>query len=200
MFEIRAMTVEDISRLSEIDPNFVGDSVLEVQKSGRGMEVTWTLLERRLVKPYDKGRRYDLLESDLADIRRRLEMGKGLELVAVDAGGIIGMLDLALETWNNTAHLWFILVDRAHRGRGVGRQMFERAIEYARRQGVRAITIETQSNNVPACRYYAAIGCELAGLNDQFYSNEDLEVGEVALFWAFRVDDISGTLEAIDLP
>jgi len=188
MFKIREMTVEDLPRLSEIDPNFVGDSILEVQKDGRGMEVTWTLVERRLSEPFDKGRRYDLKESDIEDVRRRLEQDKGLYLVAQDGGRIIGMLDLELEAWNNTAWLWYLLVDKAYRGRGVGRRMFERAIEYARRQGVRAITIETQSNNVPACRFYAAMGCELAGLNDLFYSNEDLEVGEVALFWACRVE------------
>lgn len=198
MFKIREMTVEDLPRLSEVDPNFVSDSILKVQKSGDGMEITWCLVEHRLSKPFDKGRRYDLKKSDIEDIRRRLEQGKGLYLVAEDGGQIIGMLDLELETWNNTAWLWNLLVDRAYRGRGAGRRMFERAIAYARRQRVRAIIIETQSNNVPACRFYAAIGCELAGLNDLFYSNEDLELGEVALFWAYRVDDTPGTQEMGD--
>ena len=98
------------------------------------------------------------------------------------------MLDLVVEAWNNTAHLWFLLVDRAFRCKGLGRRMFDLAIDYARRHSIRAITIETQSNNVPACRFYAAMGCDLVGLNDIFYSNEDLEQEEVALFWAYRLD------------
>jgi len=189
MIEIRTMRMEEVPRLSEIDPGFVSDSVLEVRKSGSGLSTGWQLVERRLATPFDKGRRYDLRESDLAEIRERMEKGSGFHLIALDdRDRVAGMLDLAVEAWNNTAHLWFLLVDNAFRGRGLGRHMFDLAIDYARRHGIRAITIETQSNNVPACRFYDAIGCELVGLNDIFYSNEDLEQEEVALTWAYRLE------------
>jgi len=189
MIEVRAMRMNDVPRLSEIDPGFVSDSVLEVRKSGSGLNTGWQLVERRLATPFDKGRRYHLLESDLAEIRERMAKGRGFHLIALDdSERVAGMLDLALEAWNNTALLWFIMVDNAFRGRGLGRHMFSLAVDYARRHGIRALIIETQSNNVPACRFYAALGCELVGLNDIFYSNEDLEQEEVALFWAYRLE------------
>jgi ribosomal protein S18 acetylase RimI-like enzyme len=189
MIEIRKMRVGDLPRLSEIDPGFVSDSVLDVRKMGAGLDTGWQLTERRLAEPFDKGRRYDLKESDQAEIRQRMAQGSSLHLIAIDQGGsVAGMLDLALETWNNTAFLWFLLVDRAYRGQGLGRRLFNLAIDHARRLELRALVIETQSNNAPACRFYAAMGCELVGLNDILYSNEDIELGEVALFWAYRLD------------
>ena len=160
MIEIRNMRVDDLPRLSEIDPNFVSDSVLEIHKSGAGLAGTgWNLAERRLTEPFDKGRRYDLRESDLAEIRGRMEEKPGLHLIALDEDDrVAGMLDLAVEAWNNTAFLWFLLVDRPYRGRGLGRRLFDLAIAYARRLEIRAIVIETQSNNAPACRFYVAMG------------------------------------------
>ena len=185
--EIRPLAPADIPFLTGFDPNFTSDSVLDVHKAGAGLAQSWSLIERRLAEPYDKGRRYDLLQEDLDAIARRLAAGDGLYLVAEEAGRIIGLLDMERIPWNNSAWLWNLLVDRAHRRQGLGRQLFQRAIDYARQAGLRVILIETQSNNVPACRFYAAMGCELAGLNDVLYSNEDLELGEVALFWAYRI-------------
>lgn len=186
--EIRSMTVEDIPTLTQIDPGFIADSVLDVRKSGQSMEVGWQLMERRRDKPSDKGRRYDLHRSDLQEIRDRVERRRGLYLVAKHGNRTVGLLDMEVMAWNSTAHLWFILVDRGYRGKGIGRAFFERAIDYARRREIRAIIIETQTNNVPACRFYVAMGCELVGLNDAFYSNEDLGLQEVALFWAYKLD------------
>jgi len=186
---IRPLLARDLSRLNELDPGFTSDSVIEVHKSGAGLAVAWNLLERRLAQPDDQGRRYDLSPAELEELRARLEAGDGLYLVAEDAGRIVGLLDLECSAWNNTGWLWNLLIDRAYRRQGLGRRFFERAIAWARRRGLRALIIETQSNNAPACHFYAALGCELVGLNDFYYSNEDLALGEVALFWAYRVND-----------
>ena len=188
MIALRSMTARDLPRLRELDTSFESDAVLELHRAGVGLEVHWSLVERRLAAP-EPGRCYDLLASDLRELGRRLAAGQGLYLVAEEEGRIVGALDLERTAWNNTAWLWNLLVDRPHRRRGIGRRLFGRAVEYCRRRRVRAILIETQSNNLPACRFYAALGCELAGLNEALYSNQDVERNEVALFWAYRVDD-----------
>ena len=186
---LRPLHPTDLPRLSELDPGFDADSVLEVQKAGAGLAVSWRIQERRLPAPSDEGRRYDLLPADLEALRARLTTGDGLYLIAEDAGRPIGLLDLEHTAWNNTALLWNLLIDRAYRRQGLGRRLFQRAVAWAHRRGLRAIFIETQSNNAPACRFYAAQGCELAGVHDLYYSNADRELGEVALFWACRVND-----------
>jgi len=186
---LRPLVPADFSRLGDLDPNFGADSIIEVRKAGAGMAVCWSLVERPLPAPSDEGRRYNLLPADLDALRARLAAGAGLYLVAEDAGRIVGLLDLEHIAWNNAAFLWNLLIDRAYRRRGLGRRLFRRAVAWARRQGVRAILLETQSNNAPACHFYAAQGCELVGLHDLYYSNADLELGEVAIFWAYRVND-----------
>jgi ribosomal protein S18 acetylase RimI-like enzyme len=65
--------------------------------------------------------------------------------------------------------------------------LMQHTISWARERGLRAILLETQTNNTPACRFYARLGFELIGINEIFYTNSDLERGEVALFWGYKL-------------
>jgi ribosomal protein S18 acetylase RimI-like enzyme len=77
------------------------------------------------------------------------------------------------------------MIDLDYRRQGLGRRLWHRALGFARQAEVRAILIETQNTNVDACRFYAQMGCQLAGLNEIYYTNDGLH-REVALFWAYR--------------
>jgi streptothricin acetyltransferase len=102
---------------------------------------------------------------------------------------LVGLLDLEITRWNNTGFLWNLRVDVAHRGRGLGRALFERGVAWAHERNLRSIVVETQTNNVPACRFYRRLGCRLVGIREEYYTNRDLETGEVALFWAYILSD-----------
>ncbi len=67
-----------------------------------------------------------------------------------------------------------------HRGCGIGRMLFDRAIDWARGRECRRLKIETQNINVPACRFYARQGCVLGAINPCAYG-PDLD--EVQLLW-----------------
>lgn len=56
--------------------------------------------------------------------------------------------------------------------------MYDRPDE---RGGVRAISLETQSTNVPAIRFYRKCGYEVDCVVLSLYTNRDAEDGEVAL-------------------
>jgi ribosomal protein S18 acetylase RimI-like enzyme len=92
------------------------------------------------------------------------------------------------ERWRDTATVWNILVDRGYRRRGLGCELMNRAIEWARGHGLRGITLETQTNNLSACRFYQAMGFKLCGIDDHFYSNDDIGAKEVAIFWWYELD------------
>jgi ribosomal protein S18 acetylase RimI-like enzyme len=47
---------------------------------------------------------------------------------------------------------------------------------------VRCLGLETQTSNVPAIQFYRRMGFCIEGLDLSFYSNEDQERGEVAIF------------------
>jgi ribosomal protein S18 acetylase RimI-like enzyme len=185
--DIRPMTELDIPRLAEIRPGFVSLSILTVERIGTGIESGWRLVEHELPEPFDKGRAYDFDRVEQANIRRRLRQGDGLHLVVEWQGRIAGVLDVTPQDWNHTALVWNIMLDTAIRRQGVGRELFRSAVEWARQMGYRALIFETQTNNVPACKFYAAMGCQLEGIRETFYTNEDVERDEVAIFWAYRL-------------
>lgn len=185
--QIRAMTEQDIPRLAEIRPGFVSDTELIVEKTGSGLEVGWRLVERPLARPFDKGPDYDFDANEQANIRQRLRRGDGLHLVVEWRGRLVGVLDVTPQDWNHTALIWNIMLDEAVRRQGLGRELFQRAIRWGHRAGFRALVLETQTNNVPACKFYARLGCELEGLREAYYTNEDHARGEVAIFWIYRL-------------
>jgi GNAT superfamily N-acetyltransferase len=80
------------------------------------------------------------------------------------------------------AALWDIRVAPAWRGRGVGHQLFAAAIDWCRRNGCRRLKIETQNINVAACRFYAAQGCYLGGIDRHAYADYP---DEVELIWYY---------------
>ena len=79
----------------------------------------------------------------------------------------------------DVAALWDLRVHPEWRGRGVGCLLFARAAAWARARGCRRLSVETQDVNVPACRFYARQGCELAAIRRYAYGALD----EVQLLW-----------------
>jgi ribosomal protein S18 acetylase RimI-like enzyme len=185
---IRRLTEADIPRLAtELRPGFVSPTTLVVEKTGSGIEVGWRLIECELPEPYDKEHRYDFDPNEQNQTLLRLRQGTGLQLVAEWQGRLVGVLDVEPVEWNSTAWVWNMMLDQDVRRQGLGRELFKCAVNWARQQGFRALVLETQTNNVPACKFYARMGCELSGIRDTYYTNEDLQRGEVAIFWVYKL-------------
>ena len=182
---IRELTLEDVSRLREINSRFTSDSVLQVEKVGEGPEVSWRLCEVPLASPFDKGHGYDITDQELTALSEFVKQGQGLFLVAEAAGRLVAFLEVRPQEWNHTAFVWSVLVGWDYRRRGLGRRLLERAIAWARAKGYRALCLETQSNNINACRFYRHTGFRLTGIRDDLYSNDDLAKSEVAIFWSY---------------
>jgi len=185
---IRPLTFADVPRLSEIDAEFESDRFLDVEKTTHELEVTWRLVERPLVPPF-RSTDYSFDENECDEISARLRKGNGLWLVAEDVqtGRLVALLDMEREGWHHAARLWNIAIDRAYRRQGLGRELMRRALAWARSENLRAVWLETQTNNLPACRFYQAMGFKLCGIDDHFYSNDDIGVKEVAIFWWYEL-------------
>ena len=87
---------------------------------------------------------------------------------------------LMLEDRPDLACLWDLRVHPDFRQQGIGKRLFARALEWARQRQCRRFKVETQNINVPACRFYAAQGCELGAINRYAY---DEELDEIQLLW-----------------
>jgi streptothricin acetyltransferase len=183
---IRSLTLADRPNLNAIDANFTSERFLDVIKTVTGFNTSWQLIERPLDPPFISTDYY-LDDTDLAEITARLKQNDGLYLVAEENDRLIAMLDMEREVWHQAAMLWNLHVDRAYRGRGIGRELIQRAIEWAGDHQLRGIRLETQTNNWPACNFYRRLGFQLGGLDDHYYANDDIGVKEVALFWWYEI-------------
>ena len=85
------------------------------------------------------------------------------------------------------AVLWDIRVHPDDRGWGFGSRLFGYAADWSRRQGRGQLGLETQSVNVPACRFYAWMGCELGAIHRYGYAGCSDVAHEAMLLWYFDV-------------
>lgn len=83
--------------------------------------------------------------------------------------------------WNGFAYVNDLIVDRAHRGHGVGTALLRAGIDWAREQSFPGVMLETQHDNVAACRFYEAHGFVLGGFDRMTFQMH--KPGEVALYW-----------------
>jgi ribosomal protein S18 acetylase RimI-like enzyme len=91
-------------------------------------------------------------------------MAVGGATVALGGSG----LDL-LEGRDDLAVLWDIRVAPSFRGRGIGRALVEEVEARAGARGCAELKVEAQNVNVPACRFYAALGCSLRTVRHEAY-------------------------------
>ncbi|MFB9289707.1 GNAT family N-acetyltransferase [Pseudoduganella plicata] len=85
--------------------------------------------------------------------------------------------------WNGFALVDDVAVARRSRGAGLGRALMDAAREWAMSAGLAGLRLETQSTNVPACRFYRRYGFRLAGHDRMLYAAVPGLAHEVALFW-----------------
>lgn len=183
---IRPLAEADLPRLDHIDANFESHRFLDVEKRGAGLDIGWQLVERPLEPPF-VATDYALQPDERPALVERLRAGDGLYLIAEDGSRPLGFLDVEAERWRGAANVWHVFVDRACRRQGLGRELMQRAIDWARGAGLRAVVCETQTNNWAACSFYRSLGFQLCGIDDHFYSNEDVALREVALFWWYEL-------------
>lgn len=89
--------------------------------------------------------------------------------------------------WNHYCLIEDIAVRSDHRGQGLGRQLIEQARIWALEQDLGGLCLETQDNNLVACRFYQRYGFALGGVDIMLYRNTE-HGGEFALFWYLKFE------------
>lgn len=186
---IQQITPDDLLPYASIPIAFEVNSVLEVEPIERGPGGV-RLAERPVREPYTKG--YDA-QGDGGPERwaDRHDLSKWAMFLAVRGDRPIGEATVALDTSDisgfhnsrDVAGLWDFRVHPGFRRQGVGTTLFDRVVEAARLHGCPRLKIETQSINVPACRFYASQGCTLGGLDVHAYGSDPACAHETMLLW-----------------
>jgi GNAT superfamily N-acetyltransferase len=152
------------------------------------------LVERKVEPPYLKD--YDL-DDRVAGWAEQFDVSRWGFFLAMSAGGEggasapLGAVTVAFDTPSvrmldgrrDLAVLWDIRVQPEARGQGVGAALFGAAAEWARERDCTQLKVETQNINVPACRFYARMGCKLGAVHRHAYAAVQAVSHEVMLLW-----------------
>jgi streptothricin acetyltransferase len=106
---------------------------------------------------------------------------KAIYFAFVD-GQLAGQITLH-KHWNNYVWVQDIAVDLKFRRGGVGGRLIKQAIDWAKEKNSPGIMLETQHNNVNACKFYERMGFQLSGFDTMLYKGLNPASQEIALFW-----------------
>jgi streptothricin acetyltransferase len=171
---IRKMDEQNIQDVNRCNGVFTVDAQLVLHaQNGR---ISYIVVS---IPPYKK--QYLLEEVDYRDFINNPEKVVFLAYINDQIAGQIRVL----KYWNCYAYIDDVIVDVNHRKQGVGRALIMQAIEWAKENGFPGLMLETQNNNVSACRLYESCGFELGGFDFNLYKGITPGTDEIALYWYF---------------
>ncbi|WP_088123263.1 streptothricin N-acetyltransferase SatA [Bacillus wiedmannii] len=175
---IRELEVDDLDNLPEIDDSFIVNSRLIFSLSKVNKQIEYTVED---VPSYEKSYLQDQYDDELA-YTEYINKTEQVIYIAILHDQIIGVMVLK-KNWNHYAYIEDIKVDKKYRSLGVGRRLIEQATQWAKESNMPGIMLETQNNNVAACRFYEKCGFVIGGLDVLVYKGIHEESDEVAMYW-----------------
>ena len=169
---IQQLDERNCGDVNRCDGTFTVDSRLILQAEND--VIGYTVVS---VWPYQK--RYPVEELDYAPYLHHPD--KAIFFAYADeqrAGQII-----VRKNWNHYAYIEDIVVDTGFRRAGVGGALLQHAVAWARARQLAGVMLETQNNNVAACRLYESCGFKLAGFDRCLYKGLHPDTDEIALYW-----------------
>lgn len=167
---IREAKPRDLEALSLIDVSYTTDTVWQMeQRSQRGqISVTFRRLTLPRPLPAEPPRR--------ARSFLRLRPWEGYLLVAEEQGSILGYIEVVLQAERDMGLIHSLVVAPNARRQGIGTALLNAVAQLARRRGLSALLIETQTKNYPTISFCQKNGFEFCGFNGRHYANNDIAI------------------------
>ncbi|KEK22878.1 GNAT family N-acetyltransferase [Bacillus gaemokensis] len=184
---IRKMEVADLNKLPEVDDSFSIDSMLVLSLAKADKRIEYTVKE---IPSYEKSYSEDIYNEDQEedlDYSRYIDNPNQIIFLAFVNDRMVGQIILK-RNWNSYAYVEDIKVDKQFRQLGVGRKLIERAKNWAQAGEMPGIMLETQNNNVSACRFYESCGFIIGGFDFLVYKGINEQSDEVAIYWYLRFE------------
>ena len=189
-YEIREVGEECLYTYARIPISFTVKSILRIKPVRGGLGGLRLVAEK--VAPYEKD--YDKMELEGAGPlawAKQFDLRAWGFLLAYDQERPVGGVTIAIHTpglhmlegRSDLAVLWDLRIHPKRRGKGIGKLLFKHSLEWATFRGCRQMKIETQNINVNACRFYAAMGCELGAIHRRAYHGSPELAKEAMLLW-----------------
>lgn len=85
--------------------------------------------------------------------------------------------------WNGYAHVDELAVVASARRHGVAKSLLDVVKFWSHKRNLPGVMLETQNNNLGACRLYESCGYQVGGIDHLRYRGIDPQTCEVAIFW-----------------
>jgi ribosomal protein S18 acetylase RimI-like enzyme len=184
--EIREEPLSWLAEYGQISIAFSVNSVYDLIRRDCDLG-DMTMSERRLETPYVKD--YDSIPGNSpADWAIKFDISNwGLLSANIDSKPV-GAAAIAykspglvmLEGEADQAVLWDIRISPEWRGKGIGSMLLAASEKWAKARGCLKLIIETQNNNVAACKFYAKCGYILGEIRPNAYPEFP---DEIQLIW-----------------
>ena len=185
--QIRPVVPADLDALREIDGTVESADYLHLEQSGEGMSIGWKLEKRAL--------RQKLVESNpLSDEThfavKQIATGadEGLALFAEHENLPVGLMIAQPRYDQRTLEVIDLRIDYDHRRQGLATAMIYQAINFARERELRAVMVQTRTNNFPASQFLLKSSFDLSGIDTKRHSNHDIVKEAATLIWYAALD------------
>ncbi|CAM4085411.1 streptothricin N-acetyltransferase SatA [Bacillus paranthracis] len=177
---IRKLEKNDVGNFPEIDDSFIVNArlILSLSKVNRRIEYTVEDVPSYLQNQCDN--------EELA-YNEYINKPNQVIYIALLHNQIIGFIVLK-KNWNHYAYIEDITVDKKYRTLGVGKRLVNQAKQWAKEGNMPGIMLETQNNNVAACKFYKKCGFVIGGFDFLIYKGLDMTNDEVAIYWYFHFE------------
>jgi streptothricin acetyltransferase len=169
---IQRIDESNLNDLNRVDGTFTIDSRLVLHAQEGQIDYTIEAMPVR-------SKRYGVDEFDPAAYIHSPDRAAYLAYIDGQPTGQI----ILRRNWNGYGYIEDIAVDVQFRRQGIGLRLIEQAVTWAKNHGLPGLMLETQDNNIAACRLYAACGFHLGGFDRELYRAIDPNTDEIALYW-----------------
>ncbi|WP_334074483.1 MULTISPECIES: GNAT family N-acetyltransferase [Paenibacillus] len=169
---VKALSKSDLGLPMHIRNEFTVDSVLQLSMKDGVIQY-----EAVSVPAYTKH-----YPDDLLPMAEYIENPDKYLVIARTDQAIVGLAAVS-RNWNGLALLEELKVDTDYRRHGLGKRLIDVVKEWARVRGMAGIMLETQHNNVLACKFYEGYGFTIGGFDRYVYKAIEPSKDEVALYW-----------------
>ncbi len=176
------MTYE-IVEISPLNKHFHNKSVESFDVFGR-LEASfqnnmWHHRELIFDSPYTK-----LYAEEDLDLDDYIESSTKTIFYALSDGEVIGQIVIR-NNWNKFCFIDDIAVCKSARHKGIASSLIKEAQNWAVKNDLKGLMLETQDINLAACKLYSRNGFEIGSVDTMLYHNLETK-GEMAIIWYKR--------------
>jgi|GEM_PF-170639 len=142
----------------------------------------WTFTEILYEEPYLKS--YQDEEDEETNYLEYINNTEKVVYLYYHNNECVGQVKLR-RNWNKFAYIEDIAVCKDFRGQGIGNALINKSIEWAKHKNVHGLMLETQDNNLLACKFYHKCGFKIGAVDTMLYANLGNNF-EKAVFWYLK--------------